>query len=104
MNAIDAGLGYEVGNRPNSAKDMGVSYLPRAGFMTIIYDSLEHYVPEPGDVVVFDAVEGHEDGHAAMMGHDACYSDFKQRDMYGSSAYRKPGTVFKLYRHPNRKR
>lgn len=104
MNAIDEGLGEAVGDRPGSAKDMGKSYLPRAGFTVITYDSLEHYVPNPGDVIVIDAVDGHPDGHAAMMGHDAWYSDFKQRDMFGSSAYRKPGTVFKLYRHSNPKK
>ena len=98
MNAIDAGLGFELGGRPRDAKDMGKSFLPRAGFVMITFDA-DKYVPRPGDVVVFDGFDGHESGHAAMFGNKAWYSDFKQRDMYGGSAYREPGRVFNVYRH-----
>lgn len=76
--AIEAG-GISTEGRPNSACDYD-TWLPTIGFSTV--DS-SNYTPQVGDIVVFEAIEGHPHGHIALYNGQQWVSDFVQRDMYG---------------------
>lgn len=71
------------------------AYLPTIGFRTIPYSST--YSPLKGDIAVMPSLNGHPDGHIAMFTGMIWVSDFKQRDHWGSSAYRNNGecTIFR---------
>lgn len=94
MNAIEAG--GEKSKRVNSAHQMNDGYLDACGFEKV---SKDNYTPQKGDVIVIEAVPGHQHGHTAMYDGKSWISDFYQRDAFGSSAYRKPGVQYNYYRH-----
>ena len=94
--AIQAG-GCPTYIHPASAKEYD-TFLPKLGFKAI--DTM-YYQPEGGDVIVIKPpqnVSVHEHGHIAMYNGEKWISDFKQRDMYGGSIYRKKGTIYHLFR------
>lgn len=95
MDALEAG-GYH-GKRVTSAHQLDDDYLQKADYAEI---SKDNYIPQAGDIVVYDPVQGHPDGHAAMYGGKGFgwMSDFKQRDMPGGSAYRKENVSYHIYR------
>lgn len=66
---------------------MYIDYLPWLGFEKIEADDLSTYLPQKGDIVVFEAVDGHPFGHIAMYDGRRWVSDFKQRSIYVNKAY-----------------
>ncbi|OWP84470.1 hypothetical protein BWK59_05265 [Flavobacterium davisii] len=78
--AIEAG-GLSTAGRPVSAKDYD-TFLPTLGFSKV---ETTDYVK--GDIVVFDAVQGHQHGHIAMWSGSQWVSDFKQNSIIVNSAY-----------------
>lgn len=79
--------------RTASAKNYGTS-LEAAGFYRV------NDAPRHGDVVVIEAIVGHEDGHMAMYDGLYWFSDFKQPyGLYPGSAYREHKPPYKIYRH-----
>lgn len=96
--AIDAG-GITLNTRYNPTKESASGYGPilrHAGFRTVAPGE----EPQRGDVVVFQAIEGHPDGHVAMFDGQAWISDFRQHDIYAGSDYRKIRAPYVLYRRP----
>ncbi len=94
--AIQAG-GCPTYIHPASAKEYD-AFLPKLGFKSI---PLTDYKPIKGDIIVIKPPQnpsGHEHGHIAMYNGKKWISDFKQRDMYGGSIYRKKGTEYYLFR------
>ena len=85
--AIEAG-GCPTFAEPPCACDYNL-FLPDLGFHEVDADG---YVPQKGDIVVFDAVKGHPYGHICMYNGVQWVSDFKQRSMYSANAYRNSGT------------
>ena len=81
--ALEAG-GLSTDNRPAAATDYD-DYLPTLGFIQV---DIANYVPQIGDIVVHEALEGHPYGHIAMFDGNDWISDFIQRDMFGGNAYR----------------
>jgi hypothetical protein len=58
---------------------------------------------EMGDVLIFQPVEGHKYGHIEILGdHGIWYSDFVQKGMYPSEAYKKGS--YNAYRWNNSKK
>lgn len=47
-----------------------------------------NYVPQKGDIIVINKIEGHPNGHIAMYSGKKWISDFVQIDMWGGSAFR----------------
>lgn len=83
--AIEAG-GVSVTSP--TAKDLGPS-LESAGFLPIATQAdLNTYVPTAGDVVVFDAVTGHDSGHTAMYDGEQWVSDWKQLNFFVDEPYK----------------
>ena len=80
--ALEAG-GLSTEGRPSSACDYD-TWLLNNGFEIIT----GNITPQAGDIVVFEAIEGHKHGHIAMYNGQQWISDFVQRDMYGGSDYR----------------
>lgn len=79
---------------PRSASEY-VSFLPDLGF-TKIDASQKRF---KGDIVVFNAVEGHPFGHIAIWNGKQWISDFKQRGIIVNQAYRiSDATFFRLER------
>ncbi len=95
VSAINAGGGHVRGA---NARDLGPN-LVEGGFRDVggrdEYTS-GAYQPEAGDVVVFDRVPGHDNGHAAMWNGHQWVSDFPQRRIYAADAYQNGS--FRLYR------
>ena len=94
--AIQAG-GCPTYIHPASAKEYD-AFLPKLGFTEL---STADYAPIAGDIIVIKPPQnanGHEHGHIAMYNGQKWISDFKQRDMYGGSIYRKKGTEYHLFR------
>lgn len=90
MRAIQAG-GIPIGILPA----WGYEYaLPFYGFANVTenYDG-----PKKGDIVVFPATKGHIYGHIAMYNGNQWVSDFKQKNMICSPAYK--NTKYKFYRN-----
>ena len=56
--------------------------------------------PQKGDVVVFQAIEGHKDGHVAMFDGKQWISDFKQDSIYAATDYQKVDAPYVIYRRP----
>lgn len=81
--ALEAG-GFNTSGHPSSAHEYD-TYLKKMGFVEV---DKKNYVPQPGDIVVHEAIPGHSDGHISMYDGSNWYSDFKQKDMHGGSAFR----------------
>ena len=56
--------------------------------------------PQKGDVVVFQAIEGHKDGHVAMFDGRKWISDNKQDSIYAASIYEDNRVPYVIYRRP----
>lgn len=85
--AIQAG-GCPTFGQPPSACDYNM-FLPDLGFHEVEQNG---YIPQRGDIVVFEAIKGHKHGHICMYNGVQWVSDFKQKSMYSASAYRYNGT------------
>lgn len=96
--AIDAGgIILNTSYNPNGQSASGYGPILRhAGFRTVAPGEK----PQRGDVVVFQAIKGHKDGHVAMFDGQAWISDFRQHDIYAGSDYRKIRAPYVLYRRP----
>ena len=97
-NAIDAG-GITLNTTYNPHGESASGYGPilrHAGFRTVAPGE----EPERGDVVVFQSVNGHPDGHVAMFDGRTWISDFRQHDIYAGSGYRDIRAPYVLYRRP----
>lgn len=98
MNAIEAGIDSKPRGllRAPSAYLMNDTngYLEKLGFIEV---SPENYVPQKGDVIVIEPIEGHKHGHTAMFDGKIWISDFIQRDQYGGAAYRTNSKVIYTY-------
>jgi hypothetical protein len=88
--------GLDTGDRPQSgdAGDYG-PFLLRHGAQTVPQDS---YVPQVGDVVVFDKTGQHPYGHIEMYDGQHWVSDFKQHSFspYRDAASTPPFTIYRL--------
>jgi hypothetical protein len=88
--------GLDTGDRPRSgdAGDYG-PFLLRHGAQTVPQDS---YVPQVGDVVVFDKTGQHPCGHIEMYDGQHWISDFKQHSFspYRDAACTPPFTIYRL--------
>lgn len=94
--ALEAG-GLSTDGRPGSACDYD-TWLQSVGFEVVPVSGV--YNPQAGDIVVFEAIEGHRYGHIAMYNEEDWISDFVQRDMYGGTAYRNdPDAVYTILRY-----
>ncbi len=91
--AIEAG-GLSTEGRPVSAKNYD-KFLPKLGFTEI---STVNYSPIKGDIAVIQSINGHPHGHICMYNGTQWVSDFKQRDMWPGSAYRKTPPRYNIYR------
>lgn len=92
-NAIVAG-GVEMDSA--NAKDLGPK-LEAAGFTPVATETNNgDYTLQAGDVVVFDKVPGHENGHAAMYDGEQWVSDYKQNDFFAAEPYKQG--KYKIYR------
>ena len=99
--AIEAG-GIEVAPT-GSAKDYGPN-LETAGFQAV-QATEDTYVPQKGDVVVFQNCTGHPDGHMQIYNGSHFVSDFTQNDALWpssspTSAWKTEKPSFTVYRHP----
>ncbi len=81
-------------NHPRSAYQYG-QYLTSAGF-TSVAQSVQGFTAQPGDVVVFQPVAGHSDGHIAMYNGTQWVSDYKQSSIFAASAYQNGS--YQIYR------
>lgn len=93
MNALQAG-GY-WGTRVGSAHQLNDGYLQGAGFNRV---SKVDYQPQAGDIIVIEAIPGHQHGHTAMYNGKDWVSDFVQKDMFGGRDFRKEGVKYEIYR------
>lgn len=84
--AVDFAFEQHI-ERAEAAKDYGSSY-EKIGFKKIFCypeDPKEEYHPEKGDICIFQAAEGHPQGHICMFTSKGWVSDFIQRDMPGGN-------------------
>ena len=95
--AIDAGgIRLNTAYNPNGKSASGYGPILRhSGFLTVAPGEK----PQKGDVVVFQPVEGHPDGHVAMFDGKQWISDYKQDSIYAASPY-KNGAPYVIYRRP----
>ena len=95
--AIDAGgIRLNTAYNPNGVSASGYGPILRhAGFLTVAPGEKL----QKGDVVVFQPVKGHPDGHVAMFDGKQWISDYKQGSIYAASAY-KNGAPYVVYRRP----
>lgn len=97
--AIEAG-GIRMNKALNSTEDgsaFGFGPILRdTGFLTVAPGEK----PQRGDVAIFQPVKGHPNGHIAMFDGKRWISDFRQKDVYGGSGYRKGPEPYVLYRRP----
>ncbi len=84
-----------------------VSVLERAGFQTVVQNSLTGYTPQVGDVAHFDPVGQHTSGHVSMWNGTQWVSDTRQTnatDRTGFIAWpdqrNNPNLRYQVYRHP----
>jgi hypothetical protein len=84
-----------VGNYPPYASEYATDgYLSNAGFATVPQSG---YVPQAGDVVVFQPVTNHPYGHIEVYNGSGWDSDYNQgNNMYPTSAYQ--GGQYTVYR------
>jgi hypothetical protein len=94
--AIDAGFGGVTIQRPHSAKDFGPALI-RLGFREYAAKDIKEY--KKGDVVVFQAVKGHPDGHMAMYGGKKWVSDFEQEHFNVFKGVREADLSYKIYHY-----
>ncbi len=96
--AIDAGgIRLNTSYNPHGKSASGYGPILRhAGFLTVAPGEK----PQKGDVVVFQPVDGHPDGHVAMYDGRTWISDFRQYDIYAGSGYRDIRAPYVLYRRP----
>lgn len=97
--AIEAG-GIRMNRALNSTED-GSAF----GFGPILRDTGFRTVapgekPQKGDVVVFQATEGHKYGHVAMFDGKQWISDYKQNSIYAASIYQDNHVPYVIYRRP----
>jgi RHS repeat-associated protein len=92
---LEAGGGNTSGH-PAYAKDWG-NQLQRMGFIPIPSDN---YVPQSGDVTVFQSRPGSSAGHIQGYDGDQWISDFFQNGFWPGSVYRNANTPNTTYRHP----
>ena len=97
-NAIDAGgITLNTSYNPHGKSASGYGPILRhAGFRTVAPSE----EPQKGDVVVFQPVDGHPDGHVAMFDGKQWISDFRQRDIFAGPDYRNIRAPYVLYRRP----
>ena len=95
--AIDAGgIRLNTAYNPNGKSASGYGPILRhSGFLTVAPGEK----PQKGDVVVFQPVEGHPDGHVAMFDGKQWISDYKQDSIYAASPH-KNGAPYVIYRRP----
>lgn len=100
--ALEAG-GLNTDGRPGSACDYD-TWLQSRNFIVVgtkQSGTLENYVPQEGDIVVFESTTGHSHGHIAMFCGSGWYSDFKQNSMFVSSAYQQEDVEYTILRFNN---
>jgi hypothetical protein len=95
-NAIDAGFGAKVVQRPALAKDFGPA-LVKAGFHEYSSNEIKFGDWKKGDLVVFQAIGEHRKGHMAMFDGTRWISDFRQLNFYVLKDGSKP--TYKIYRY-----
>lgn len=96
--AIDAG-GITLNTSYNPNGDSASGYGPilrHAGFRTVAPSE----EPQKGDVVVFQATEGHKHGHVAMFDGKRWISDHRQDSIYAASIYQENRVPYVIYRRP----
>ena len=96
--AIDAGgIRLNTAYNPHGVSASGYGPILRhAGFRTVAPGEK----PQKGDVVVFQPVDGHPDGHVAMFDGKQWISDFKQDSIYAATDYQKVDAPYVIYRRP----
>ena len=94
--AIDAGgIRLNTAYNPNGVSASGYGPILRhAGFRTVAPGEK----PQKGDVVVFQAIEGHPDGHVAMFDGKRWISDFRQNSIYAATDYQEVDAPYVIYR------
>jgi len=95
--AIEAGGGVLPTNLSHKyAKEYG-PVLSAMGFRKL---SIEDYVPQKGDIAVFQPPSGKEEGHVQMYNGEIWASDFFQRgsDIYPGKKYREEKVSYEIYR------
>ena len=70
------------------------------GFEKIFDQNTKYYLEKPGDIAVMQPLQNKDHGHVAMNTDQGWYSDFEQKDKFGSNGYRDRGT-FEIYRNSN---
>jgi hypothetical protein len=89
--------GINTNGHPGSAKDYG-PFLISKGFQMV---NPHYWVPQAGDVIVFDAFKGnknHPDGHIEVFDGKSYISDFIQSGFWAGSDYRASQPSFLIYR------
>ncbi|MCH5145696.1 C40 family peptidase [Desulfovibrio sp. UIB00] len=96
--AIDAGgIILNTSYNPHGVSASGYGPILRhAGFRTVTPGEKL----QKGDVVVFQAIKGHKDGHVAMFDGKQWISDFKQDSIYAATDYQKVDAPYVIYRRP----
>ena len=56
--------------------------------------SIDGYIPEKGDIVIFPKVDNHHYGHIAMWTGEQWISDFKQKNIIVAKEYNKHDCTF----------
>ncbi|WP_157314517.1 CHAP domain-containing protein [Chitinibacter sp. GC72] len=96
--AIEAG--GLVLSRHNSAKDYGNS-LKTAGFTSLPANSKPQDGFSAGDVAILQGFDGNPHGHIQIYDGQQWISDFKQRDFWPGSSYRKNKPSYTVYQYAN---
>lgn len=95
--ALEAG-GLDMSDRPKFAADYN-RYLNKKGFRSVNKGRgtvlPNGYTPQRGDIIVFDRVGEHQDGHIAMYSGKRWISDFLQNNWY---VYENPDT-YQIWRY-----
>ena len=95
--ALEAG-GLDLSDRPRAAADYN-QYLGKKGFRSVSNGRGKvlpnGYTPQRGDIIVFDRVGKHQDGHIAMYSGNRWISDFLQDNWY---VYQDPDT-YQIWRY-----
>jgi hypothetical protein len=95
--AIEAGGGVLPTNLSHRyAKEYG-PVLSAVGFRKV---SVDDYFPQKGDIAVFQAPSGKDEGHVQMYNGEMWVSDFFQRgsDIYPGKKYREEKVSYEIYR------
>jgi len=90
---LEAG-GLDTTGHPTDGKDYG-PFLEKHGASAVPENN---YMPQKGDIVVFNGNEAHPHGHIAVYDGKHWVSDFKQNDI---SPYRKETPPKTIYRFPD---